>query len=191
MTKILGLDVSEKMIEQYNKNAENTGFADKMSARTGDLLADNVPAELSGPEYNDFDVVVVSMALHHFQDPAKALKALGARLKKNGVFIILDLLPEESSGHDHHHHHHHHHGHSHGHSHDHPPQHNSQHDGFPEGTGETIGVFGFDSDTLKGMFENAGFSVNYGYEVIDEPFVFTLEGKTYSKTVFAAKAQRA
>lgn len=186
MTKIFGLDVSEKMIEQFNQNAEKTGFADKMSARTGDLLADNVPAELSGPEYNGFDVVVVSMALHHFHDPAKALKTLGPRLKKVGVMIILDIIPEESSGH--HHHHGHDHGHSHGH--EHPPQHNSSHDNFPEGTGETIGVFGFSSDTLKEMFENAGFSANYGYKLIEEPFVFNLEGKEYSKTVFTAKAQR-
>lgn len=183
MTKVLGLDLSDNMVNEYNKNAEKTGFADKMSARTGDLLADNVSAELSGPEYYNFDVVVVSMALHHFYDPAKALKTLGERLKKGGACIIIDLVPDESSGHEHNHHHHPHH-------HDHPPHHDHHHDPFPEGTAETIGVHGFSSDTLKGMFEKAGF-VNFGYEVIDEPFVFTVDGKKFSMTIFAAKGQRA
>lgn len=180
MTKILGLDLSDNMISEYNKNAEKTGFTDKMSARTGDLLADNVSAELSGPEYHNFDLVVVSMALHHFYDPAKALGTLGKRLKKGGVFIIIDLVPEELPGHEHNHHHHHH-----------PPHHDFHHDAFPEGTAETIGVHGFSSDTLKEMFENAGLSANIGYEVIDEPFAFTVEGKTYSKTIFVSKAQLA
>lgn len=187
MTKVLGLDLSDNMVNEYNKNAGKTGFAEKMSARTGDLLADNVSAELSGPEYYNFDVVVVSMALHHFYDPAKALKTLGERLKKGGVCIILDLVPDESSGHEHNHHHHHPHHQHHQHQH---PRHDRHHDPFPEGTEETIGVHGFSSDTLKGMFENAGF-VNFGYEVIDEPFVFTVEDKKFSMTVFAAKAQRA
>ena len=46
------------MIKQFNINAQETGFADKMHGYHGDLLAEPVPDHLSGPEFFDFDLVV-------------------------------------------------------------------------------------------------------------------------------------
>lgn len=164
VTKILGLDLSDNMVNEYNKNAEQNGYSNKMSARTGDLLTDPVPTELSGPEYFGFDVVVISMALHHFDDAGKALRYLGDRLKTGGTCIIIDNVPDHLS--DHHHNH------------------------VLGEAAHTVKTHGFTMEQMRDLFTNAGMEANFGYQVLDEPAVFQMNGKSFSKTLFLARAQR-
>ncbi|EAW06906.1 class I SAM-dependent DNA methyltransferase [Aspergillus clavatus NRRL 1] len=163
--KVVGIDVSEEMIKQYNSNAKETGFAGKMAGYVGDLFAESVPAEISGPEFQDFDLVAVSMALHHFDKPEFALKRLGERLKKGGMCLIIDLVPEDKHS-----------PHAMGHA-------------FPEANA-TIRTHGFTAEHMQKLFESAGLSHKVDYCVIEEPVVFRKEGKEISKTIFIARAQR-
>ena len=55
VSKLFGLDISENMINEYKSNIQEAGYGDKVVARNGDLFADPVPADISGPEYSDFD----------------------------------------------------------------------------------------------------------------------------------------
>ena len=162
MTKVIGLDISDNMVNEYNKNAEKTGFSHKMAAWKGDLFADTASTELPGPEFFDFDVVLVSMALHHFDDPSKALKCLGDRLKKGGVCVIVDLVPE----------------------------HSDMMHGISSEVAETVKTHGFSLGQMNELFTDAGLTADFGYQVVDEPLVFHKEGKKIQKTIFVAKAQR-
>lgn len=163
MTKVVGLDISDNMVNEYNKNAEKTGFSHKMAAQKGDLFADTASTELPGPEFFDYDIVVVSMALHHFNDPGKALKCLGDRLKKGGVCVIVDLVPE----------------------------HSDMMHGISSEVAETVKTHGFSLERMKDLFTDAGLAADFGYQVVDEPLVFHKEGKKIQKTIFVAKAQHA
>ncbi|EAL89118.1 hypothetical protein V6Z88_004208 [Aspergillus fumigatus] len=162
---IVGIDVSEEMIKQFNINAQETGFADKMHGYHGDLLAEPVPDHLSGPEFFDFDLVAVSMALHHFDKPDMALQRLGERLKKDGMFLIIDLVLEDEHSS------------------------NSLQKAFPQASA-TVRTHGFTSDSMQKLFEEAGMGQNFDYKVIQEPIVFRKEGKEIRKTVFIARSQR-
>lgn len=175
LTKVVGVDVAENMVAHFNKNAQDAGLSDKMAGYTGDLLAESAPAKFSSSEFSDFDLVVVSMALHHFDDAESALKRLGDRLKKDGVCFIIDLIPQE---HGHHHHHHHHHGGNEG-----------SKDPFAEAS-HTIRKNGFSSEEMKSLFESANLRANFDYNVVEPPLQFEKDGKTFQKTIFVARAQR-
>ena len=166
MTKVLGLDVSDNMVAEFNKNAEAVGLSDKMIAQRGDLLADNAPTELSGPEFFNFDAVVVSMALHHFDDAGKALKSLAERLQPGGTCVIVDLVPD--------------------HSHDFREQ---VREHFSRETAETVKTHGFTLEQMRDLFAGAGLT-SFGYHVFEEPVVFRKNGKEISKTLFLARARR-
>ncbi|KAE8150433.1 S-adenosyl-L-methionine-dependent methyltransferase [Aspergillus avenaceus] len=167
VTKVSGVDLSDGMINEYNLTASEVGISDKMVGRKGDLLADAVPEEFSGPDYTDLDVVFVSMALHHFEKPDLAMKRLGDRLRKDGVFLVIDILPE---GH-----------------HDHNPH--EMHKEFQE-TKDTIKTHGFTLEDMRKLYEDAGLGVNFDFQVIDKPLEFQRNGKTFAKTIFIAKGQR-
>lgn len=67
-----------------------------MLAIQGDL---NDPQDsLTQPEWFDFDAAIISMALHHVQDPASLLKRLRQRVKHSGSLVVIDWL--QQSGHD-------------------------------------------------------------------------------------------
>lgn len=151
------------MVEEYNNNAQRTGYSEKMSAQTGDILADSASTELSGPEFFNFNVVLVSMALHHFDNPGKTLKCLGERLKKGGVCVIVDIVPEGDGSH-------HHFGH--------------------DETADTVKTHGFTLEQMKELLADAGMAVEFGYQVVEEPLIFNKNGKSIPKTIFLAKAQR-
>ncbi|KAJ5174365.1 uncharacterized protein N7482_000242 [Penicillium canariense] len=177
LTKVVGIDVSEKMVNEFNRNSSAIGLSNKMIGYKADLLAEPAPAEFSGPEFTDFDLVVVSMALHHFEHPDMALQRLATRLKKGGAFLIIDLVPH--SGHDHENDHGH--GHSHGHG---KPGHD-----FGEAA-HTVKTHGFSQQDMENLFQDAGLDTQFKYEVIPEELVFKTEEKTHRKTVFIARAQR-
>ena len=182
MKKVVGVDLSENMINEFNKNAREAGLADKMAGLKGDLFAKDVPKELTGPEFYNFDLVVVSMALHHFDDAQLAMTRLGERLKDGGVCFIIDLIPQE------HHGHHGHHGHHHNHQHHGAGQDDSD-DPFKQAE-STIKKHGFSQDEMKDLFERANIRNNFAYKVVEEPLEFDKDGKIFHKTIFVARAQR-
>ncbi|OKL61080.1 hypothetical protein UA08_03794 [Talaromyces atroroseus] len=158
VTKCLGLDVSEGMVAAYNQRVQEAGISpEKMSARVGDLLADSVAEDLQGPEYHDFDIVIVGMALHHFPDPQLAIKRLATRLKKGGVLWIIEMLEDEHSEHE--------------------------HKLISPETAVTVHKHGFGIDEMKGLFTNAGFGSDTEVKVLDRPFELTMKGHDLAKTI--------
>ncbi|OJJ49162.1 hypothetical protein ASPZODRAFT_150099 [Penicilliopsis zonata CBS 506.65] len=166
LTKVTGVDLSENMINEYNKNAQEANLVGKMTGFKGDLLTETVSAEFDGPGFFDFNIIAVSLALHHFENPGLAIERLGARLKKGGVLFFIDLVPE---GHQHHRH--------------------GIMDEFDEASA-TIRVHGFNKEDMKRLYDDAGFTANFDYRIIPEPLELSKDGKTFKKTMFIARAQR-
>lgn len=162
LTKAVGLDVSDNMVDEYNKNVHEAGFGDKMSARKGDLLAETLSDDVLSPELFNLDLVVVSMSLHHFADPGIAMKRLGERLKPGGVFYIIDLVPVGDHG---------------------------CHGEFAEAA-KTIKTHGFTRDAMRNLYSDAGLSEGFDYQFLEEPIEFTKNGQTVRKTAFVARSQR-
>ena len=101
-----GIDISEAMVEGYNSIARASWSPEVMHAVRGDLLSNEEigPAE----EYSNFDIAVISMALHHVSDSQELISKLVARLKRDGVVVVLDWVPgaaehESTKHHDVHH----------------------------------------------------------------------------------------
>ena len=68
MTPIRGIDVSDGMVEKYKKAAQKQGLSEKqMHAVRGDLLVPEaeIPEALKKVDFYNFDIIVMSMALHH------------------------------------------------------------------------------------------------------------------------------
>ena len=90
------MDVSEGMIATYNGAAQNLKlFPDHMRAVHGDLMAPEVDPALLSEEFSDFDLVVISMALHHLQDIGEAVKRLANRLRSGGTLLVIDWAAVE------------------------------------------------------------------------------------------------
>lgn len=153
------------MVNEYNKSARNQGIpASEMLATVGNLIdANNAsPASVAGPEFHDFDIAVVGLGFHHFDDPALAAKRLAERLKKGGVLMIIDFLPHE--------HFHGHHGH--------------------HAAAKTVTHMGFPEEDVKKMFEDAGAGQNFEYTVVGKGIVFTHEGNSMKRSVFMARGTK-
>lgn len=92
-TRIVGLDVSPDMVDVFNQKVKNQGLSsDEISAHVFDFLAE--PPESFKP-FNlieQFDIVVVSMAYHHFHDIDIATKRLVQTLKPNGWLFVADMI---------------------------------------------------------------------------------------------------
>ncbi|KAG4274382.1 hypothetical protein FPRO04_09340 [Fusarium proliferatum] len=98
---VRGIDISSKMVEQYNMLAEAAGFSsDRMRAIHGDLMDPEASPspELDTPEFNDFDLIVMCMALHHVQDYTAMIQKLSEKLRSGGVLLIIDLVASSESG---------------------------------------------------------------------------------------------
>lgn len=100
-TEIVGVDLSENMVKTYNDRFAGFDQHDGTLSRTpkafvGNLLDDRGPSEsIQGPEFFDFDLVVVGYAFHHFADLHVAASRLVSRLKSGGVLLIVDFLTHE------------------------------------------------------------------------------------------------
>lgn len=98
VTQCVGIDLTEGMVKEYNTSARNQGIPEsEMVAYQGNLISpdDPSPPSLSGPEFFNFDIAVVGLGFHHFDNPGLAAKGLAERLKKGGVLMIVDFLPHE------------------------------------------------------------------------------------------------
>ncbi len=82
--KVIAVDNSEKIVEFGAAKAKKAGLKN-LEFRLGDLQ--NPPVEAAS-----VDLVVLSQALHHAEDPAVTLAAAAKLLKPHGQILILDLL---------------------------------------------------------------------------------------------------
>lgn len=80
---VIAVDNSEKIVQFGAKKAKKNGLKN-LEFRLGDLQ--NPPIEPAS-----VDLVILSQALHHAEEPAKALKAAHGLLKSGGQIMILDL----------------------------------------------------------------------------------------------------
>jgi SAM-dependent methyltransferase len=181
---IRGIDVSDKMVAAYNDAAKTSGLTSEQArAVVGDICGEEAPvsdSELSTAEFRDFDIAVIGLGFHHFEDTTRALRRLTERVRpETGVVVIVDFLP--AGGNHQHHHGHHHHGHHD--AHEHKPGHE-----FPE-MQHTIKHDGFKKDQLRGMFTEAGLG-DFDFAVVEEPSVMELASGTVTKTLFVAKGRR-
>jgi len=82
--KVIAVDNSEKIVAFGAANAKKNAIKN-LEFRLGDLQAPPIDPQ-------SVDLVVLSQALHHAEDPARAIAAAGRILKPGGQIMILDLL---------------------------------------------------------------------------------------------------
>ncbi|PFH45977.1 hypothetical protein AMATHDRAFT_77862 [Amanita thiersii Skay4041] len=85
--KVLGVDISQQMVDQYNSIAFQLGLsAERMEAVCVELKGDE--GELGGVK---FDVVFCAWAYHHINEVGRTTQILGRLLKPGGVLLVVDL----------------------------------------------------------------------------------------------------
>jgi ArsR family transcriptional regulator len=82
--KVIAVDNSEKIVE-FGKAKAKKNHLKNLEFRLGDLQ--NPPIDA-----NSVDLVILSQALHHAENPADALAAAHKILKSGGQILLLDLL---------------------------------------------------------------------------------------------------
>ncbi len=82
--KVIAVDNSEKIVAFGAAKAKKNGLKN-LEFRQGDLQSPPI-------EPNSIDLVILSQALHHAEDPALALASAAKLLKPGGQILILDLL---------------------------------------------------------------------------------------------------
>lgn len=196
------------MVNEFNKGASNQGLSpSEMRAVVGNLvsISPSSDPELSKPEYFDFDIAVVGLGFHHFDEPALAAKRLTERLKKGGVLMIIDFLPHGKMDHSHSHSHQHDHGHSDSHSHGHSHK-SGEGDVIPSkllnSAIQTVAHQGFTIEDVRKMFEDAGAGEGFEYVAIGNAIVFSRskedgeeqseeEKRDFKRSVFMARGMKA
>jgi SAM-dependent methyltransferase len=85
---VTGLDLDPAMIERARANADrlSAGEVPRPSFLVGDV------ASLAFPD-GSFDVVVSTLSLHHWADPATGLAEIGRVLRPDGTALVWDLRP--------------------------------------------------------------------------------------------------
>jgi SAM-dependent methyltransferase len=207
--QIRGVDVSGGMIEEFNKVAKDSGYStEQMHGTRGDLL-DPEDTTLSGQEFHNFDLAMISMALHHLVDPEAAIKKLTERVTKGGAVVVIDWYPpmdgsedgvmsggpghgtnpEHTHDHGHDHEHGRSHGHDLGHTHGHSHQTDDgqrQHD-LIAASKHTVAHKGFAKEKMVELFQAAG-CVDIEYSPFKERSKFGSDGST--KQLFIARGRK-
>ncbi|KAK4987545.1 hypothetical protein LTR50_004578 [Elasticomyces elasticus] len=207
VTTIRGIDISPNMVNAFNARARAAALPEsRIHAVQGDLFAPSSPTPaISDAAFRDFDVAVVCLGFHHFEDPELAVARLVERLRPGGVVLIVDFVAG-GGGHRH--------GHQHGHGHDHPDDHSTgtaaasaaeadteqqprrehqheqqQQSGDPfQAMRHTIKHDGFDEQTMRALFDAAGLE-EFAYDVLAEPIEMKLR-ETVRRKVFFAKGRK-
>ncbi|MFH1485204.1 MAG: class I SAM-dependent methyltransferase [Chloroflexota bacterium] len=82
--EVVGLDLSEGMLETARENASRAGLAEAVTFQGGDAL--DIPFSDAS-----FDLAVSTMSLHHWTEPVKVLNEIARILRPGGKFVVLDL----------------------------------------------------------------------------------------------------
>ncbi|KAM0216362.1 hypothetical protein ACHAPA_002173 [Fusarium lateritium] len=100
MSTVRGMDISSGMAEQYNAMALKAGYTPtKMQAVQGDLIDPELTpsTQLDTPEFYNFDLVVMCMALHHIEDYENMILQLSKRLRPGGILLIVDWVAQSEN----------------------------------------------------------------------------------------------
>lgn len=89
--EVLGLDNSYGMIEEFNKKVKEKNLSN-IKAKKHNILEEDLPK-------NSFDLIVISMSLHHIEDINMFFKKSFEALKNGGYICINDLDKEDGSFH--------------------------------------------------------------------------------------------
>lgn len=81
---IVGVDISDQMLEEASKNASAMAFKKNINFRTGDIHS--LPFD-----ENSIDFIISTLSLHHWHQPKQALKEIHRVLKPKGQFLLFDL----------------------------------------------------------------------------------------------------
>ncbi|KLO08068.1 S-adenosyl-L-methionine-dependent methyltransferase [Schizopora paradoxa] len=88
VAKIVGLDISQSMVDLYNKKAKEKGYdPEDVHAVCFNLLGED--ESLGGVK---FDLIICTAAFHHLSDPARITKALSALLAPKGSLFVSDIF---------------------------------------------------------------------------------------------------
>lgn len=169
VTRAVGLDISQNMVAEYNKWARDNGFgAQQMIAYQHDLLAESQSREQPPPadSLSNFDVAIVSMALHHVSDPGQLMKKLASCLRPGGVCVVLDRVASSSR-----------------------PELELDLPAEQAEVLKTINKHGFDEDEMRQLYQDAGLSHNFEYIVIEHPFEIILHGRKLQLTGFISRGE--
>jgi len=97
---VLGVDVSQGMVDQYNLRVYNQGILqEEMHATCAEL--EGKDDELGGRK---FDVVICASAYHHIQSIERVTKVLTHFLRPSGALLVVDLEKTDADIHDSHRH---------------------------------------------------------------------------------------
>ena len=191
----VGVDVSERMVERYRELAGslklqevegivgNLVDGEEERARKGEeesVSATNIGDSSALGALRDFDVAVVGLGFHHFDDPMRAAKALASRLReKGGVLLVVDFIGGCGSKADH--------------------QKKAEvtakkdeandvdeHSRIPKAMHATVRVHGFDRTGMQEIFTAAGLK-DFEWDEIDEEVKLIVDGETKRRKVFLAR----
>lgn len=155
------------MVAEFNKWARGTEHGpERLQAYEFDMLAEAEPAPNSLPDnaLSNFDIIVVSMALHHVSDPGKLMVKLGKCLRKGGRVVILDRIPDSTIS--------------------------KSEEELPTAQVEmikTINQHGFSEEDMRKLYQGAGISHGFDYVLIERPFEATVYGRRLSISGFACR----
>jgi demethylmenaquinone methyltransferase / 2-methoxy-6-polyprenyl-1,4-benzoquinol methylase len=82
--QVIGVDISEGMLEVGRKKMKDRGFDDKIDLRLGD--SENLPFE-----ENKFDAVIVAFGVRNFENLEKGLVEMKRVLKPGGRMVVLEF----------------------------------------------------------------------------------------------------
>jgi len=164
----------------------------------GDLCADtptldlpnddeSLNLNLTDKDFHNFDLAVVGLGFHHFENIERATNRLVERLAHDGVLLIIDFKTHEAvkyggeseseskeGGHNHSHSH----QHGHGHGHAHGPTSDGSHHG--------VAHHGFSEEKLKEVFSGAGLK-DVEIKDMDVGFTWVTDLKSGEDTVVFGK----
>jgi len=81
---IIGVDISEEMVQKAIDTVSGLGLGEKVSFRCGDIQ--ELPFE-----DKSMDFVVSTLSLHHWSEPKRAIEEVNRVLKPRGQFLIFDV----------------------------------------------------------------------------------------------------
>lgn len=92
--EVVGMDSSLGMVEKFNEKVKEFGFSN-IKATKHDINHEELPE-------NSFDIIAISMTLHHIKDTDMFIKKAKQSLKKDGYLCINDLVSEDGTFHSEH-----------------------------------------------------------------------------------------